>query len=111
MVGILLTFLSFVIPLALEQAGNLSLLDINKLQNSITEQVKLIDEALKNRHIYLFEDNYAQLFASKYNFKIHMDTLQSGFSLLAELGISIFSVTFITFFFLREKLFFFNRYN
>ncbi|MXO33644.1 AI-2E family transporter [Apibacter sp. B3889] len=103
MVGTLLTFLSFVIPLAIEQAGNLSLLDTDKLQNSITEQVKLIDEALRSKHIYLFEDNYAQLFTSKFNFKIHMDTLQSGFSLLAELGISIFSVTFITFFFLREK--------
>jgi predicted PurR-regulated permease PerM len=103
MLVFLTTFFSLLIPLAIEQAGNLSLLDTNKFQSSVTEQVKLIDEALKSRHIYLFEDNYAQLLTPKYNFKIHQDTLQSGFSLLAEFGITIFSITFITFFFLREK--------
>ncbi|MDR1877246.1 MAG: AI-2E family transporter [Flavobacteriaceae bacterium] len=103
MVSILTSFFSLLIPLAIEQAGNLSLLDTNKLESSITEQIKLIDEALKSKHIHIFEDNYAQLLTPKFNFKIHQNILQSSFSILAEVGISIFSITFITFFFLREK--------
>lgn len=103
MFGVLFAFLSLFIPLAIEQAGNLSLLDTNKLQASVTEQIKIIDEALKSKHIYLFDDNYAKLLTPKYSFKIHQDTLQSGFSIVAEIGISIFSIVFITFFFLREK--------
>ncbi|MGM5629541.1 AI-2E family transporter [Apibacter raozihei] len=103
MIGGFTALLSLVTPLAIEQAGNLSLLDTNKLQASVTEQIKFIDESLKSRHIFIFDDNYAQLLTPKFNFKIHQDTLQSGFSILTEIGISIFSITFITFFFLREK--------
>ncbi len=101
--GSLAAFLTVTIPMAIEQAGNLSLLDTNKLQLTITEQIKVIDEALKSRHIHIFDDNYAQLLTPHYQFKIHQDTLQSGFSVLSEIGISVFSISFITFFFLREK--------
>ncbi|PQL94698.1 AI-2E family transporter [Apibacter adventoris] len=103
MFSIFFAFLSLIIPLAIEQAGNLSLLDTNKLQASITEQIKIIDESLKNKHIYLFDGNYAKLLTPKYKFKIHQDTIQIGFSILSKIGISIFSIVFITFFFLREK--------
>ncbi|MDR2121613.1 MAG: AI-2E family transporter [Flavobacteriaceae bacterium] len=103
MLGILIAFFSLIIPLAVEQAGNLSLLDTNQLQNSISEQIKLIDEALKSKHIYIFEDNYTRLFTPKYNFKIHPGILHNGFSVAAEFVISVFSILFITFFFLREK--------
>ncbi|TWP22519.1 AI-2E family transporter [Apibacter muscae] len=103
MLGILTIFFSLFIPLAINQAGNLSLLDTNQLQDTITKQIKLIDEALKSKHIYLFDGNYRQLFMPQYAFKIHKETLQSGFSFIAEIGVSIFSIIFITFFFLREK--------
>lgn len=92
-------FFAVTIPLAIEQAENLSLLDTHQLQNSIADQIKIIDESLKNKHIHIFDDNYAKLLTPNSSFKIHKETLQSGFAFLGKLGVSVFAIVFISFFF------------
>ncbi|MDR3273084.1 MAG: AI-2E family transporter [Flavobacteriaceae bacterium] len=101
--GIFFILISLFIPLAMQQAENLSLLDTHKLQETVTEQIKTIDEALRSKNIFLFDDNYVKLLTPRFEYKIHQNTLQDSFSVLMEIAVSLFSIVFITFFFLWEK--------
>lgn len=96
-------FIYLFIPLIARQANNLSLLDTSTLQKTIVGQIKTADEALKARNIYLFNGNYNNLINTKIEYNLKPETLQGSVSLFFGLGISVFSILFITFFFLREK--------
>ena len=95
--------ISLFIPLVTQQAENLSLLDTGKLQETVTKQIKVIDEALRSKNIFLFDDNYTKLLTPRFEYKIQQNMLQDSFSILMKIGVSLFSIVFITFFFLREK--------
>ncbi len=107
MVGLLSGLIALFIPLLSEQGRNLSLLDVNKLQenlNSLYFEVTqyfsatpdAVNELLKESHL---EKNILDGFDIGFipNF------LNSFFSVLSTVSIGLFSVLFISFFFLKDS--------
>lgn len=107
MVGLLSGLIALFIPLLSEQGRNLSLLDVNKLQenlNSLYFEVNqyfsatpdTVNELLKESHL---EKNILDGFDIGFipNF------LNSFFSVLSTVSIGLFSVLFISFFFLKDS--------
>jgi len=104
--GVIVGIIALFIPLLIQQGQNLSLLNIDALQNNvenlyqqITEYFGLttldIEQNLKNSKVF-----------SKINFGLIPDFLNSLVGVLGSLSIGLFSVLFITFFFLKDsKLF------
>lgn len=91
------------IPLVAEQSRNLSLLDINKLQNNIEDIYQQIinyfnlstndvENSIKNSKLI-----------SKIDFNFIPDFLNSLIGGLGSFGIGLFSVLFISFFFLKDS--------
>lgn len=112
MVGILSGLIALFVPLITEQGKNLSLLDINKLQenlNSLYYEVTqyfssspdAVNELLKESHL---EKNILNGFDVGFipNF------LNSFLSVLSTVSIGLFSVLFISFFFLKDSNLFQN---
>lgn len=103
-IGLVLLF----IPLIIEQGHNLSLLDINRLQTNIETlygQVISYFE-IKNFNIQQSFENYNLL--SKIDYSIIPNFLNSVISSLGSFSIGLFSVLFISFFFLKDSQLFEN---
>ncbi len=108
LVGLMIGLIMLFIPLLAEQGHNLSLLDINQLEGSVkdlyNETTKFfginpieVEESLKESHI-LSRIDYSVI----PNF---LNTLMSG---LGNFSIGLFSVMFISFFFLKDSKLFEN---
>ncbi|MFH6769134.1 AI-2E family transporter [Gaetbulibacter aquiaggeris] len=103
-IGLVLLF----IPLIIEQGHNLSLLDINKLQTNIENLYQQIISYFKIRNVNIQEsfENYNLL--SKIDYSIIPNFLNSIISSLGSFSIGLFSVLFISFFFLKDSQLFEN---
>ena len=103
-IGLVLLF----IPLIIEQGHNLSLLDINKLQTNIENLYQQIISYFKIRNVNIQEsfENYNLL--SKIDYSIIPNFLNSVISSLGSFSIGLFSVLFISFFFLKDSQLFEN---
>jgi predicted PurR-regulated permease PerM len=106
LIGLLLGLVALFIPLIAEQGRNLSLLDIDELQNDI--------ETLYSQFVNYFEFNRIDVeqslkdskLLSKLDFSFIPEFLNQLFSGLGSFSIGLFSVLFMSFFFLKDsKLF------
>jgi predicted PurR-regulated permease PerM len=106
LLGFVLGLVSLFIPLVVKQSENLALLDINKLEQNIAT---LYNEALNYfnlRNIDLSESFKESGVLSKVNIAIIPELLNGFISGLGSFSIGLFSVLFISFFFLKDsKLF------
>ena len=103
-IGLILLF----IPLIIEQGRNLSLLDINKLQTNIEtlyQQVISYFE-INNFDIEQSFENYNIL--SKIDYSLIPNFLNAVISSLGSFSVGLFSVLFISFFFLKDSQLFEN---
>jgi len=103
-VGLVLLF----IPLIVKQGHNLSLLDINKLQNSIENLYQQFISYFKISDINIEQSIKDSSLLSKIDFSIIPDFLNSVISGLGSFSIGLFSVLFISFFFLKDSRLFEN---
>lgn len=102
-VGLVLLF----IPLIIEQGHNLALLDIDKLQLNIENLYQQVMSYFEINNIALDDSrlNKSNLI-SKIDFSVIPDFLNSIISGLGSFSVGLFSVLFISFFFLKDsKLF------
>ena len=108
LIGVFIGLVLLFIPLIVEQGHNLSLLDINKLQTNIETLYQQIISYFKIRNVNIQEsfENYDLL--SKIDYSIIPNFLNSVISSLGSFSIGLFSVLFISFFFLKDSQLFEN---
>ncbi len=103
-IGLVLLF----IPLIMEQGQNLSLLDINKLETNIETLYQQVISYFEIKNINIQESfkNYNLL--SKIDYSIIPNFLNAVISSLGSFSVGLFSVLFISFFFLKDSQLFEN---
>lgn len=108
LVAIFIGLVSLFVPLVIEQGRNLSLLNIDQLQNNIenlyTEIIRYFDLHQIDVEQSLKESNML----SKVNFSLIPDFLNSVIGGFGSFSIGLFSVLFISFFFLKDSKLFEN---
>jgi predicted PurR-regulated permease PerM len=98
--GILSGLISMFIPLIIKQGENLSLLNIDKLQYTITHLLNEINDYFLAQNIDILNElKNADLFK---NLTAIPNLLNSVISTLGNLSIGLFSVLFITFFLMKD---------
>ena len=108
LIGLMVGLIMLFIPLLAEQGHNLSLLDINKLEASVKDlyiettkhfgiTTLEVEEALKESHLL-----------SRIDYSIIPNFLNALMSGLGSFSIGLFSVMFISFFFLKDSKLFEN---
>ncbi|MHA7944487.1 AI-2E family transporter [Formosa sp. 3Alg 14/1] len=102
-VGSLIGLILLFIPLVIEQGHNLSLLNINKLQNNFNTVYLEVAHYLEGKHIYLEKSLEDYHLLSKINYSVIPDFLNSILSGFGTFSIAFFSVLFISFFFLKDR--------
>ncbi|WP_130736267.1 AI-2E family transporter [Flavobacterium sp. J27] len=100
---LIVSFILLFVPLIIAQSENLSLLDINSLENSFNNMITNISSYLEAHHI-----NFKQLFdssslSSKINFTFIPDIFNGIINIVGNFGMGLASVLFISFFLLKEK--------
>lgn len=107
MFGMLAGIISLFIPMLTEQGKNLSLLNLNDLQQSVNELYWEITHYFKAPptvvNDMIKESNIEKNFIDGLNLKFIPDFLNSFVSILGNVSIGLFSVLFITFFFLKDR--------
>ncbi len=112
LVSILLVFFLVIrlsIPLITEQTQNLSLSNLTELKENIENQLTAFNESLQEYGITFFKPEKIQKGFSNLNIDRFSDYFGDIFSFVGNMVISLFSIIFITFFFLKDKDLF-NRY-
>lgn len=106
LLGLVLGLIGLFIPLILEQGHNLSLLNIEKLQSNIENLYSQIIDYFQFRDIDVQQSISDSNLLSKLDFAIIPNFLNSFISGLGSFSVGLFSVLFISFFFLKDsKLF------
>ncbi|WP_338357931.1 AI-2E family transporter [Yeosuana marina] len=103
-VGLVLLF----IPLIVEQGHNLSLLDIKKLQLNIESLYQEVISYFQLKNIDIEQSFENSSWLSKIDYSIIPDFLNSVISGLGSFSVGLFSVLFISFFFLKDSKLFEN---
>ncbi|HAF27583.1 MAG TPA: AI-2E family transporter [Bacteroidales bacterium] len=104
----LLVFFRVFIPLVAHQAGELSTIDAEEVMNNFKEPLSKIDTLLVKYNINTYNnqsiDQYlSEKFMSLLNVSMLSNVFTSIASILGNIFIAAFSISFITFFFLKDK--------
>lgn len=100
-VGLLFGLAGMFIPLVVEQGGNLSLLQTDELQSDIQSIIIQVNEYFKAKNIDIFNElQSADVFSS---LKSIPEVLNSIVGALGSLSVGLFSVLFISFFFMKDS--------
>ncbi|MBU2938705.1 AI-2E family transporter [Lacinutrix sp. C3R15] len=108
LIGVILGLVRLFIPLIIEQGHNLSLLDINQLQNNIEELYKQTIAYFQINNIDVEQSFKESNLLSKVDYSLIPNFLNSLISGLGSFSIGLFSVLFISFFFLKDSKLFEN---
>lgn len=108
LVGIFIGIMSLFIPLIIEQGHNLSLLNINNLQQSIEDLYMQIIRFFQLNEIEVKASLKDFNLLSKIDYSVIPNFLNSIISGLGSFSIGLFSVLFISFFFLKDSQLFEN---
>lgn len=101
-----LGLISLFIPLVIKQSENLALLDINKLEQNVLKIYNEAQNYFNLKNIDLSETFKESGLLSKVNIAVIPELLNEFISGLGSFSIGLFSVLFISFFFLKDsKLF------
>ncbi|KUJ62752.1 permease [Flavobacteriaceae bacterium CRH] len=99
MVGFIFLF----VPLIISQANNLSLLDTNQLQHQFMETEKSIETYFNVQHVDLNKMLKDSKVTSMLDFTYFTGFINSILGFMADMGMGIVSVFFITFFFVKDQ--------
>jgi len=108
LIGLLVGLVLLFIPLIVEQGHNLSLLDINKLEGNIEYLYSEILTYFEINNINVEQSFKKSNLLSKIDYSVIPDFLNSLISGLGSFSIGLFSVLFISFFFLKDSKLFEN---
>ncbi|MBN1987418.1 MAG: AI-2E family transporter [Prolixibacteraceae bacterium] len=104
---VFIAFFRFIIPLLINEVQTLSQIDLEALINSIGEPVTRLLEFTGKNSLLLEDKTFMDVLTEQLTSEIDVSQLSNIFGLVAgtlgELLIAFFSVSFITFFFLKEK--------
>lgn len=105
---VLLTFFRFVIPLVVREIDNLSTIDPNSIITTFQEPLKNLEQIvdkyqLNGKEKFTLENFITQKLSSIFQASFIQNIFGSIAELLGNVFIAIFSVTFITYFFLRDE--------
>ena len=103
MFAVFLGIMSLFIPLIAKQSKNLSLLNMNGLQSNFEELFNQAKEYFSARGIDLLTTLEEMDWLSKIDYKAVPDFLNHIFGALGSFSIGLFSVLFISFFFLKDS--------
>lgn len=106
LVGVFVGVMAMFIPLVVEQGENLSLLNIEALQGNLETLYAHVNTYLSNNNIDLLKTVEDFDLPSKINFNAIPDLLNSIFGAFGSFSIGLFSVVFISFFFLKDSAMF-----
>lgn len=101
MLGFFAGLIVMFIPLIIEQGKNLSLLEVNKLQGNVQHIFNQIIAYFSAKGIDVLSELKNVDFASQ--FKAIPNLLNYVLSILGSLSVGLFSVLFISFFFMKDK--------
>lgn len=101
--GAVFGIMAMFIPLIVEQGQNLSLLNIDGLQENMSQLINEINTYLATKNIDLRETLNATDWSSTFSFAAVPNLLNSIFGALGSFGIGLFSVIFISFFLLKDS--------
>lgn len=103
---LILVFLGLIalfVPLLIEQGKNLSLLNVESLEDTLHLLYQDVSEFLISRGFNLESSLWSGDWLSSIDFSIIPDLLNSIGKLLSDFAIGLFSVVFISFFFLKDS--------
>ncbi|MFI1743183.1 AI-2E family transporter [Thalassobellus sediminis] len=103
LLGVFVGLVGLFIPLVVKQGQNLSLLNINELQGNIENLYIEIIEYFNIHQIDIEQSLKESNFLSKIDYSLIPDFLNSIISGLGSFSIGLFSVLFISFFFLKDS--------
>lgn len=102
-----ISFFRFFIPLLVKELETLSEIDLDAFLKSIEEPLKRLMKMSGNEPMMVENQTFFDLVVQQLSAKINLSQLSNVFAFVAgtigELFIGFFSVSFITFFFLKEK--------
>ena len=99
MVGFIFLF----VPLIISQANNLSLLDTNNLQQQFMETERSIEAYFNIPHVDLNKVLKSSKVTSMLDFTYFTSFINSILGFMADMGMGLVSVFFITFFFVKDQ--------
>jgi predicted PurR-regulated permease PerM len=99
MVGFILLF----VPLIISQANNLSLLDTNQLQRQFIETERSLETYFNIQHLDFNKVIKDPKVTSMLDFSYFTGFINSIMNFMADMGMGIVSVFFITFFFVKDQ--------
>jgi len=102
-VSLFIGFVLLTIPLITKQAESLSLLNYSELQTNLNSQFHQITEYLHTKGLITKEAMNQKAMLPTIDPTIISGYFGNAFSTLASIGIAVFSIFFITFFFLSDK--------
>ncbi len=101
LVAVLMGIVSMFIPLIIKQGENLSLLNTEELHQNIAHLIAQINDYLTSRGINVIDQ--LKSFDFMANFKAIPNLLNSVIATVGSLSIGLFSVLFISFFFMKDS--------
>ncbi|MDX6182656.1 AI-2E family transporter [Flavobacterium sp. Fl-77] len=99
MIGFFLLF----VPLIISQANNLSLLDTDSLQKQLMATGRAIETYFNIQHLDLNEVLRESKITSKLDFSYFTGFINSIMGFMANMGMGLVSIFFITFFFIKDQ--------
>lgn len=106
MFGVFFGIMSLFIPLVVKQSKNLSLLDINGLEQNLESLYTQVNSYLSTKGIDLLTTLEDLDVPSKLDYNAIPEFLNGVFGALGSFSIGLFSVLFISFFFLKDSAMF-----
>jgi predicted PurR-regulated permease PerM len=104
---VFISFFRFIIPLLVNELETLSEIDLEAFLNSIEEPLSKLMRLSGNEPLLVEDKTFYDILVEQLTTKINLSKLPDIFAFVAgtigELFIGFFSVSFITFFFLKEK--------
>ncbi|GGF02242.1 AI-2E family transporter [Flavobacterium limi] len=100
---LLVGFIFLFVPLIISQANNLALLDTNQLQTQFIETEKNIEAYFNIQHVDLNKVLKDSKITSAIDFNYFTRFINSIMNFMADLGMGLVSVFFITFFFIKDQ--------
>jgi predicted PurR-regulated permease PerM len=102
------TFFRVFIPLIISQAAEFSKIDVQPLFEKLSDPFQKIEEAyqklnVKDAETLSLQEYFTNKLVSVLSFSIITDFLSLTAGLIGKLFIAVFAITFITFFFLKDK--------
>lgn len=103
-ISVFIGFSFMLVPLFITQAQNLSVLNTSHLQEDFNSLILKIDLYLDTRGISFDKIVEESHLKSQFNLDFVPNLLNTIISMLSDIGIGIFSVLFIAFFFLKDQV-------